>query len=128
MSLFEQASRLKVRFDSSKGQLTTEDLWDLSLPSLDTIAKGVNKQLRTAQEESFINVKTPNDTILELKLELLKHVIAEKIAEKAARVNAEHKQQEIATLQGLLAEKHLEGLRAMSVDDMKARLAALKAS
>ena len=35
--LFITASREKLRFASSKGLLTTEDLWSLSLTSLDAI-------------------------------------------------------------------------------------------
>jgi hypothetical protein len=29
MNIFEQASRLRLRFESSKGQLIVEDLWEL---------------------------------------------------------------------------------------------------
>ena len=31
MELFEHASYLKLRFETSKGELATEDLWALSL-------------------------------------------------------------------------------------------------
>ena len=46
MSIFEQASRLKLRFASVKGELTIEHLWGLPLQSktsfdLDTVAKAV---------------------------------------------------------------------------------------
>lgn len=46
MSIFEQASREKVRFQTQVGQVSVEDLWELPLsskankPNLDDIAKG----------------------------------------------------------------------------------------
>ena len=43
MSIFEQSSRFKLRFQTNKYLLATEDLWDLSLPIMDTLAKAVNK-------------------------------------------------------------------------------------
>jgi len=64
MSLFETASKNKLRFSSIKGNLTTEDLWDLPLTSksgricLDNIAKQLYKELKDSTEESFVLPKT----------------------------------------------------------------------
>ena len=52
MNIFEQASRLKLTFSTNKGQLSVEHLWDLSLDSLDTLAKGVNRELKASEEEA----------------------------------------------------------------------------
>ena len=49
--MFERAAKRKLRFTSSKGSLSVEDLYDLSLTSLDSIAKGVNRQLKAEAEE-----------------------------------------------------------------------------
>ena len=42
-NLFEKASKMKLRFSTTKGVLSTEDLWDLSLESLDRIAKNLKR-------------------------------------------------------------------------------------
>lgn len=35
--MYKQASKMKLRFATSKGNLSVEDLWDLSLPALDRL-------------------------------------------------------------------------------------------
>jgi len=60
MEMFEKALKNKLRFEGSgQGVLSTEDLFDLSLPTLDKMAKGVNKLLRDEGEDSFIPSATP---------------------------------------------------------------------
>ena len=54
MSNFEKASKLKLRFSTNRGELSIEDLWDLSLESLDQIAVAIDKALETAGKKSFI--------------------------------------------------------------------------
>ena len=50
-NLFEVAARKKYRFDSQKGLLSVEELWDLPLQStksvsLDSIAIALNKEIK----------------------------------------------------------------------------------
>ena len=41
--MFEKASRLKLRFKTQNGIIAVDDLWDLTLDSLNTLAKALNK-------------------------------------------------------------------------------------
>lgn len=127
MNIFERASRGKTRFSTSKGELSTEELWDLSLQSLDTIAKNVNKQLKTESEESFIEVKTTANTELELKLEILKHVIASKQAYAAGVKAKAEKQAKLGQLKELVAQKSNEALSQKSVEELSAMIAEIEA-
>ena len=82
--LFENATREKVRFETSRGVISVEDVWDLPLQSkngfdLDSIAKDVNRQLKASGEESFVKPTTAGDSVLELKLEIIKHIIKVKL-------------------------------------------------
>jgi len=125
--LFINASKTKMRFDTNKGSLPVEELWSFSLNSLDDIAIAVNKKIKDSANESFISKKTNANTELEAKLEILKFIIATKQEEAAIKANDIAKKQEISMLKELLAEKHTEGLKQLSSDEILARLAKLEA-
>jgi len=86
--MYEVALRNKLRFESPKGPLSLEHLWDVPLRSrtnfnLDTIARTASRDLKETSEESFVATrKSPKQTLAEVKLELVKHVIAVKLAEE----------------------------------------------
>ncbi|OOV05788.1 hypothetical protein [Rhodoferax fermentans] len=131
MNIFEQASINKLRFSTNKGDLTTEQLWDLPLTSktsfdLDTIAKSVNDELRGATEESFVATSTnPAKPSLELKLEILKHIIAIKLAQNDARRLAAQRAEERRKLLDILSKKEDAALESLKPEELRARLAAL---
>jgi hypothetical protein len=126
MSNFQKASRLKLRFSTNKGELSTEDLWDLSLESLDVIAKGVNKRLKDETEESFIGKKSTNNTVLELKLELLKEVIEFKLKEKEAKALRSAKNAKLAQLKELANNKANEQMSGMSLEEINKLISELE--
>lgn len=126
-NLFLSATRNKLRFESSKGLLTVENLWDLSLNSLNELAKGINRKLKDSQEESFIVKKSNTDVVLELQLEILKAVIKTKQEEATTRAESARKNQEIELLEELLVEKKMEGVKSLTQEEIQKRLEALKA-
>lgn len=133
MNLFEIATRKAFRFPSIKGELSTEQLWQLPLTSkvgvdLDTLAKGINKELKTLEEESFVATNSnPRRGDLEVKLEILKHIIAVKQADIAAATKRQANAQERQKLQELLARKNDEELSGLSKEDIQKKLDALDA-
>lgn len=126
-NLFLEASRRKLRFETNKGQLSTEDLWDLSLTNLDTLAKAVNKKLKEDSEESFITVRSKTNTELNLKLEILVFIIRTKQEEQEAAKNRLAKQAELSTLKELLANKKMQELSNLTPEELQAKIAALEA-
>ncbi len=124
--LFKRAAKDKVRFDSTKGSLSAEDLFDLSLESLDVIAKRVNKQLKTEGEESFIGKKSRTNTELELKLDILKDVIKTKQDEDEARKTRAEKREKLENLKALLADKELEEFKGKSKDEILKEITELE--
>ena len=63
--LFELAVRKKYRFPF-RGQISVEDLWDLSITNLDSVFKTLNKEKKQSEEESLLSVKSEADKELSL--------------------------------------------------------------
>ncbi len=125
--MFEQASKLKIRYTSNKGLLTVEDLWDLPLTtkkpngvSLDTLAQSVNCTLKATANESFVVTPTSTiNTILELQLNIIKHIIAVKMAANLASLNKKVAETKKARIQDIIASKEDAALSEMSVEDLQ---------
>jgi hypothetical protein len=131
MNIFEFATKNKLRFPSAKGDLTVEQLWELKLQSagrddLDTIAKGINAQLKATAEESFVTT-TPSkaNATLTLKLEILKHIIAVKKQEEADKLNKAAKDVKRRTLTELLGRKNAEKDEQMTPEQIMKELEKL---
>lgn len=132
MNIFEQASRQALRFPSVRGLLTTEQLWELPLQSktgfdLDSVAKAVNRELKATAEESFVTTTSPANTRTALMLDVVKHVIATRLAENEANRTAAARREEREKLLAILAQKNDEELKGMSRADIEKRLSELAA-
>lgn len=134
MDIFEIASRKKFTYPSVVGMLTTEQLWDLPLTSargasLDSVARAVNSDLKSVTEESFVAVKPhPAKADLETKLEVVKHVIAVKIDERAKADAAADRADKRRKLAEALASKQDQALAAMSEEEIRKQLDELDAA
>lgn len=131
MSNFKKAARLKLRFPSVKGHLTVEQLYDLPLTSkagfdLDSVAKTINASLRVASEDSFVNPKPNiNQTLDQLCLDIVKEVIADKIAENEASAKAVANRHEREKLLEVLQGKKDAALANLSEEELEAKIRAL---
>jgi len=130
MALFEEASRLKLRFETERGRISTEDLWDLPLSndhglSLDNLAKALNRKLKEESEESFVVPKSKENSILSLQFELVKHVIKVKIEERDAKEQALKKKAKKKRLREIIADKEDESLKSLSEDELRKMLEEL---
>ena len=54
MENFKLASQQKLRFKTNKGDLSTEQLWDLSLEDLDALAVALEAQHKQSAKKSFL--------------------------------------------------------------------------
>ena len=124
-NLFLEATKNKYRFATSKGQISTEDLWDLSLTSLDNIAIFIDEKLQKTQRKSFIDRRSTDAVELDNQLELVKSIIEYKQKEnEAAKVRADANAKK-ALLKELLEKKQLEKLGNMTEEEIQAQLASL---
>lgn len=124
MNIFEIATRQKLRFGSSQGQLTAEDLWDLPLKGrgnqldLDTIAKAVHKAIKDEEEESFVSTRSAASTNLQVRMDIVKHIIDTKLEEADKREQAQKNKAKREKIKQILASKEDEELMNMSKEDL----------
>lgn len=130
-NIFEYATRNKLRFASSRGELSLEQLWDAPLRSkdgfdLNAIAKSANKVLKDATEENFVgSERTPAVARLEMTLDVVKHIIDTKLADEVAAEKRAKNKQEKAYLMTILDEKQKGELSELSKKELQKRIAAL---
>lgn len=130
--MFEKASRMKLRYETSQGRITVEDLWDLPLtstiankPHLDGIARGLHTQLKNTEDVSFVTKNKNVDESLQLKFDIVKHIIDIKLKENEKkdelRANKEKKQK----IQALIERKKEDQLAETSLEDLQKMADAL---
>lgn len=132
INIFEYAARNKLRFASSKGQLTVEQLFnDVPLRSsdgfnLDAVAREVNRQLKLSTEESFVpTARTAEHVRLETMLEIVKAVISSKLDDEATAEKRKENRALRDQMLKALAEKQEGKLTKMSEAELIRRIEAL---
>ena len=123
--LFAKATRANLRYKTAAGNITSEDLWDVSLPQLDTMAKAINKQLKEATEESFFTPSTSGNAKLQLAFDVVMYIGKVKQSEAEAAKLAKERTAKKAQLLELINRKENEVLEGKSLDDLRAELAQL---
>lgn len=121
VNIFELASRRKFRFKAQQGLVSTEDLWSLQLTVLDELAKGLRKELRET-EESFIEKSTAKNVDLEIKFEIVKHIISTRLAEQNQRVAERDKAARKQQIMEIIEQKQNSELLSLSKEELQAML------
>ncbi len=126
MALFEKAAKLKLRFNTQRGQVMAEDLFDLPLSEIDDLAKELNKDIQGSKEESFVVKKSKPSEVLELQFGIVKRVITIRLEdiEKAEtrRVNKGRRER----ILDIMAEQEDDALKDMSPEKLRKMAKKLK--
>lgn len=124
--MFEKASRLKLRFETQKGLLSVEDLWDLPLQSanrtnLDDIARDLDNQVKASPSISFVAAEQAvvNDSEAKLKFDIVLHIIKVRVAENQARINAQAKSEQKQKIMAIINRKQDAALENASIEDLQ---------
>lgn len=128
--MFEKATRMKLRIPTVIGPLSVEDLWQLPLTanaatsvSLDMLAKETHRMLSNA-EVSFVSPKdtTKQTETLQLQMDILKHIIDTKLADRDAASKAKERKERRQKIMAAIEEAETSELRNKSVDELKKML------
>ena len=122
MEMYKLASQMKLRFQSTKGELTTEQLWDVSIEDLDKILVSLDSEVKGQTDKvSFLIKATKKSEITKLKFDIAFDVFNSRIEEanklSTARIEKERKDKILAVInrkkEGLLEEMSIEDLEKM---------------
>lgn len=123
--LFEMATRSKLRFPSTKGELSVEDLWDLSDKDLDVVYKNLKDQEVKSSEESLLDDANV-DPKLTAAIGIVKYIFTtkrnERLAEKE-RINRKLTQRKYIDA---LSKKQDEAIEKMSEAELRAMIDSLE--
>lgn len=123
-NLFEIATRNRYRFNY-KGVMTVEDLWSLRVEDLDAIFKMLNRQKKTADEDSLLATKSAEDQDLANKIDIVRYIVSVKLAEAAERVSAAEKKAQRDKIMEIVAKKRDKALEDMGIEDLMKKLEEL---
>lgn len=124
MNIFEYAVENKLRFPY-KGNISTEDLYSLSVSDLDMIYKTLKREAKRNGEESLLATKSNDDVALDTKIEIVKHIVEKKLAQVEARKTAAANKAKKDKILSILEEKQDAALKNMSEEDLRKMLETL---
>lgn len=131
MDIYKFAAKNRLRFPSSVGELTVEQLFQLPLKShmgrdLDSVARAVNADLKSVTEESFVEENPdPRKESLSIALEIVKDIIKTKLDESAAERGKRDRMEKRKKILDAIAAKDDAALSSATREDLEKQLAAL---
>lgn len=132
--MYKFAAQNRLRFESTRGLLTVEQLFDLPLKAdsgfdLDSVAKTINAALKSVSQESFVEetATSPEKRRPEMAFEVVKHVIKTKQDESKARENRMQRAAQRRKILDAMAAQQDHALTAASMEDLEKQLPAIDA-
>lgn len=126
---FVKLTHKKYRFPAVNGMLTAEQLADLPLRgkvSLNAIAIEINKCIRQAESENFVDDSTPSQADDLARLEIVKAFIKLKMDKAAANEKRKAKKALRDKIEGSLQESEDRELLSKSPEELRKMLKALE--
>ena len=124
MSIFEKASRLKLRFTTPVGVVSTEDLWYIK-PSVlaemeEVLLKEVSNYGQTTRKSRAS--ATVAQTQQKLRLEIITHVLDTLESESEERNAKAARQERNRQILEIIAQKQQANLHDKSIEDLQKML------
>lgn len=120
MNNFMEASRIKLRVQTSQGPLSVEQLWDLSLGKLSNVIRDVNKTLKNndGDELSFLDETKKVDSVAQLTFDILKEIYTIKKKEQDDARDAASNKAHNEKIMQLIHEKQEGELKNKSIEEL----------
>lgn len=119
MENFKLATQKKIRVQTSKGLLSTEQLWDLSVSDLDALAVSLEEEYKKSGKKSFLVSKTEKDIELKLKFGVVLEILTAKVEEQERLAEAQRIKTHNAKIIAIIADKQDESLKGKSIKQLQ---------
>ena len=121
--MFEKASRLKLRFETPMGLISTEDLWNLPLTSVNKvnlydIARDLHKKVKADEDLPFLSSDKVEDSEMTLRFEIVKHIIEVRKIEQSNALKAKENAELKKRILQIVAEQDEQNLRSKSKEEL----------
>lgn len=120
--MYKEALQKKLRFKTNKGMITTEDLFDLSLQNLNTLAIMLDKKVSEAPKKSFIEKLPAEENDDELRFSIVKDVINIKLKARKDNIDKAQVDARNKRIAELIAKKEDEALENKSIEELRAMI------
>lgn len=122
--IYKKALQENLRFETTKGLLTVEQLFDLSMTALGRVVRNLNKQRRKDNDDelSFLDETSTSDPTLELKFEIVKDIYQTKKQEREDLKNARSKKEHNDKILSLIAKKKEQDLENLPIEELEKQL------
>lgn len=117
--MYKQASKEQLRVQTSKGLLSVEQLWDLSVTELDKTAVALQAAYEESGKKSFLVKRSVKDKVAKLKFDVVLDILQTKVEEEAAEREKVENKAHNAKIDALIAEKEDEELKKLSAAKLK---------
>lgn len=129
--MYKEATRLKLRFPSNRGELTVEQLWDLSLNSLKNIVKSMynakKKFTKMDDELSFLEgvEDSEEQKLAELRYDIVKDIYTTKANENKEALSTAEKKAKKQQLLEIMQRKREQKFENMSEEELQKEIDSL---
>ena len=120
MELFKLAAKEKYRFPF-RGNISVEDLFDLTTSQLDVVYKELNSQVKETTDSLLKEVST-EDKELKNKIKIVKTIFEDKVKEKQLKELALAEKQRKERIKEWIAKKKDQDLADKSIEELEAML------
>lgn len=117
--MYKQASQNKLRFQTEKGLLTVEQLWDLPLTVLDRTTIKLADEFKISGKKSFLETKSKKDKSIKLQFDIVLDILNTKVEIRDAEKNETADKQHNAKIDAIIATKQDEALGSKSIKELE---------
>ncbi len=120
--MYKEANKIKLRISTSIGLLSSEQLWDLSISDLDTLAIELQKLYKESGKKSFVVKSSRKDKLAKLRFDIVLDVLTTKVEEMEGAKEQREAKEFNEKIMRLIAEKEEDSLKDKSVSELKKML------